>query len=190
MVNSEIFAKALLQRAEADGINVSNLKLQKLVYYCQGYHLAQYNEPLIDADIKAWPHGPVVSSLYAEYRGFGKRDISVPSETNYLEQLSDKALQVIDFVMMELGRLGAWQLRNKSHQESPWLAHYDRDNDSVDFKTITHVELTEFFTVELSKKQDDCLAKHLDKVDLSSERISLPDEIKTEDDFYNWIQSL
>jgi uncharacterized phage-associated protein len=46
------------------GDSLSNLKLQKLVYYAQGFHLALTEKPLFDEAIEAWEHGPVVPGLY------------------------------------------------------------------------------------------------------------------------------
>ena len=52
----------------ADGI--SNLKLQKLLYYAQGCTLALKNAPLFDDPIVAWQHGPVVESIYHKYKSY------------------------------------------------------------------------------------------------------------------------
>ena len=62
-----------------DGDPISPLKLQKLLYYCQGIHLAAYDCPLFDEDIEAWEHGPVVVSIWYKYREYGNRAINAPS---------------------------------------------------------------------------------------------------------------
>ena len=51
-----------------EGDGVSNLKLQKLVYYAQGYYSAIFDNPLFSNEISAWTHGPVISDLYHEYK--------------------------------------------------------------------------------------------------------------------------
>ncbi len=51
------------------------MKLYKLVYYAQAWHLANYGKPLFEEDIEAWPHGPVVRDLYIEFKEFGRRPI-------------------------------------------------------------------------------------------------------------------
>ena len=48
------------------GDTISNLKLQKMMYYRQGFHLAYFGTPLFDEDIVAWQYGPVVPSVYKE----------------------------------------------------------------------------------------------------------------------------
>ena len=58
-------AKYFLAQADEEiGDLISNLKLQKLVYYAQGFYLALHDEALFPEDIEAWTHGPVVPVLY------------------------------------------------------------------------------------------------------------------------------
>ena len=65
-VSAHDVARAL--RARLPGIGA--LKLQKLLYYCQGHHLAATGEPLFTEAIKAWDNGPVVGQLWhAERHG-------------------------------------------------------------------------------------------------------------------------
>lgn len=47
---------------------ISNLKLQKLLYYMQGFHLAYFDTPLFDDDIEAWMYGPVVPCVYNHFK--------------------------------------------------------------------------------------------------------------------------
>ncbi|MGA8142178.1 MAG: type II toxin-antitoxin system antitoxin SocA domain-containing protein, partial [Desulfobaccales bacterium] len=56
---------------EESGELISNLKLQKLVYYAQGFHLVFYDTPLFSERIEAWTYGPVVPDLYHEYKSHG-----------------------------------------------------------------------------------------------------------------------
>ena len=65
---------------EGDGI--SNLKLQKLVYYAQGFYSAMFDKPLFNNTISAWIHGPVVEDLYHDYKQYGSNPIPTPSNFN------------------------------------------------------------------------------------------------------------
>ena len=49
------------------GDYITNLKLQKLVYYAQAWYLAFLDKPLFDEDFEAWVHGPVNRDLYDRY---------------------------------------------------------------------------------------------------------------------------
>ncbi|WP_198678618.1 Panacea domain-containing protein [Pseudidiomarina marina] len=185
MLSNDVFAKALLQRAESKHISVDNLKLQKLTYYCQGYHLAIYKEPAFDGEICAWEHGPVVSELYNTYRGFGSTCIISQADTDYFSEISESVQHIVDWVLETYGRVGSWTLRNKTHQERPWLSHYDSETCKADNRVITHTELQSFFKENLVAAQDSYLAALLDSVE--SEAIDVPEHIQNEDQFYAWI---
>ena len=66
MANCHDVAAYILAKQDDDsGDLISNLKLQKLAYYAQGFCLAMHGRPLFPEAIKAWKHGPVVSELKA-----------------------------------------------------------------------------------------------------------------------------
>lgn len=187
MINHDVFAKALLQRAGDSGLNISHLKLQKLAYYCQGYHLALHNEPLFNAPICAWKHGPVVPGLFHDYKVYGEGFIAIPTGHDYLAELTGSILQVVDFVIGKLGRIGAWELVAKTHQEKPWLSHCNSNTHLPDQREINHQELKDFFSMEVVKVQDTAFARILDAVD--DEYIVVPKTIASRKEFSDWILS-
>lgn len=105
---------------------LTNLKLQKLLYYAQGVYLAINGKPLFNEDILAWEHGPVIREVYNEYKSNGKSPITYIAEKNdsnickLIEDDQCKA-DVLEFVFEEFGQYTAWALRNKTHKEKPWL---------------------------------------------------------------------
>lgn len=105
----------------ADNIDVegiSNLKLQKLLYYAYGGYLALYNQHLFNEPIVAWQHGPVVENVYRQYRAYGSHSIDkfdAPETTFTQEEVG-----VLKWVYEEFGQYTAWALRNKTHEEEPW----------------------------------------------------------------------
>lgn len=101
-----------------DGDPISPLKLQKLLYYCQGIHLAAYDCPLFDEDIEAWEHGPVVVSIWYKYREYGNRAINAPSVV--VSSLADIQKRLVEKVYDAYGQYTAWKLRNLTHQNGPW----------------------------------------------------------------------
>jgi uncharacterized phage-associated protein len=74
-LNSFAIAKYFIWLANETGSFISNLKLQKLVYYTQAWHLALHDLPLFDEDFEAWVHGPVIPDLYHTYKHFGWKPI-------------------------------------------------------------------------------------------------------------------
>lgn len=106
----------LRESVDEDTDNITNLKLQKLLYYAQSAFLALQDEPLFDEEIYAWAHGPVVESVYQKYKKYGSSGI------NNIEQftISDKEEKVLRQVYDTFGAYSAWGLRNLTHSESPW----------------------------------------------------------------------
>lgn len=107
------------QLEESEGI--TPLKLQKLVYYCQGFHLAMFDVPFFHEEIKAWKHGPVVPSLYSRYKHFEGRCIDVPAGIIDDSQLHQNQIDLVTEVVEIYGQFSAWRLRNMTHEESPWI---------------------------------------------------------------------
>lgn len=112
-------AKKIIAKTDVEhGDTISNLKLQKMLYYMQGFHLAFFDIPLFDDDIFAWQYGPVVPSVYKEYKRYDAKAISLP-EGNII-RLTDDEETVFDNVYAEYGQFSAVALMNMSHAEIPW----------------------------------------------------------------------
>lgn len=106
--------------ANDTGSFISNLKLQKLVYYAQAWHLALYGSPLIEEDFQAWIHGPVLPALYTLYKSFGCQPIV--QETNLAEQknIPPDTLSFLKEVADEYFACDAFELEQMTHAEDPW----------------------------------------------------------------------
>lgn len=74
--DAKAVANFFLELAEAEGKKLSPMKLQKLVYYAHGWHFGLVGEPLLDEEVQAWSFGPVIRSLYNEFRSFGADEIT------------------------------------------------------------------------------------------------------------------
>lgn len=131
-------ADYFLCKAEPEvGDFISNLKLQKLVYYAQGFHLAIYDEPLFSDAIVAWEHGPVVESLYRFYKGYGALGIPVPEHFD-AQVFSVEQINLLDDVYKVYGQFSAWKLRNMTHSERPWI-------ETGSNERIAHALMADFF---------------------------------------------
>jgi len=114
-------AKLLLQKVQVLGEQselLTNLKLQKLLYYEQGYHLAYFNTPLFEESIEAWQYGPVVVSVYDEYKRFGNTGIQI--ETMPTISLLPEEQELFDEVFDLYSKYSAIGLMNMTHAEAPW----------------------------------------------------------------------
>lgn len=188
-MNAHEVAQQIVAKATQKRIAVCNLKLQKLLYYAQGYHLAVAKRPLFDNEIEAWDHGPVVNSVYFEYCDYGRNAINAAVQHGVDEDLPADSAQVIDFIMEKYARQDAWILRNQTHRESPWIRHQPIEGERRN-EVIPRAEIGEFFSGELKKDFDSSLAALLDcsEVDIE-EAIELPDSIQSSDQFLEWARS-
>ena len=106
---------------------LTNLKLQKLCYYAQGFSLGKLGRPLFLDDIQRWNHGPVIPNLYQQYKTFGNKPIPAPDNLN-LGLFSAEVRGVLNSVIQRYGGLSAQALRNQTHKESPWKNTPDGGN--------------------------------------------------------------
>jgi len=109
----------LAQQNEDDGSDVTNLKLQKLCYYAQGFHLALYEQPLFGDRVKAWIHGPVIPDVWHRYREHGSAPIPPPSDFDP-GVFDQPTRELLDEVQSVYGQFSPWRLRDMTHREPPW----------------------------------------------------------------------
>lgn len=98
---------------------ISNMKLQKLLYYAQGSFLAVTGQPLFDDPIEAWKHGPVVESVYHQYKGNGGKGIPFEDPFDF-SSFTDEEEELLEEVYNVFGQYSAWKLRDMTHAEAPW----------------------------------------------------------------------
>ena len=109
--------------------SMNHLKLQKLIYYVEAYHLAHFDgESLIKEDFEAWVHGPAVKKVWAYYKGdsilYG--DISIGHKEakeivkKVTDLLSQEQIDLIDDVLAEYGDKSSYHLESLTHEELPW----------------------------------------------------------------------
>lgn len=106
------------------GVNpVGTLKLQKLMYYCQGWKLALTGKPFVLDRIEAWKHGPVFPAIYR----YHSRRAAVESwEWGDATNLSDLDRRIANAVLRIYGDKSGWALREMTHHEAPWQQAWQR----------------------------------------------------------------
>jgi len=109
---------------------LSNLKIQKLLYYAQGAYLAMYDKPLFCENLHAWTYGPVVTDVYHAFKVFGANNVEIDPDfdTNIL---SVEEKNVLDEVYEALGKYTASQLVEMTHNEAPWKLAFGKPNDTI-----------------------------------------------------------
>ncbi len=101
-----------------DSEYITNLKLQKLLYYAQGFYLARTNTPLFKEDFLAWEHGPVVRKIYDKYKSNGANGIKY--DEDFKVTIDVETEKILEEVYEKYGQYTAWKLRNMTHEEKPW----------------------------------------------------------------------
>ena len=139
MYEANNVAKWLLSEAKQQGIAMTHMKLQKLLYYVQAYHIGMTGEPLFSNDIEAWTHGPVVPDVYAIYSKYGSSEISEADDITP----PDDIRSLIVAVFHDKGRYTAYTLSGMTHNENSW-----REAINSASKRITPDMLNKEFTPE------------------------------------------
>ncbi|WP_018682443.1 Panacea domain-containing protein [Actinokineospora enzanensis] len=97
----------------------SPMKLQKLLYYVQGWHLGRFGEPLFPDRIEAWRAGPVVPEVYRRHEG--SREVA-DWPGGDPGALSEADGELVDTVVARYGGFDRHQLSAMTHEEEPWRA--------------------------------------------------------------------
>ncbi len=116
-------AKLLLKLQNFDSLDITNLKLQKLLYFAQGLSLAIYNKPLFEEAIEAWSYGPVVPEVYREFKEYGKTPIPLPTD-DYSHINDSELMNILNLTLQEFNQYSAWKLAEITHSEGPWKDYY------------------------------------------------------------------
>jgi uncharacterized phage-associated protein len=121
---AEWFINWAISDDDDQGEDLTNLKVQKLLYYAQGHYLARYGKPLFSNKIEAWAHGPVVPAIYAEM----KYSKSLKPSPDYDWSVIDRdTTEFLAGIWDAYGQFSAWKLRNMSHATAPWRDRFTPD---------------------------------------------------------------
>ncbi len=118
MTTAQQVADYILWSSHESGSFLSNLKLQKLLYYVQAWHLAVYGRPMFPEKFQAWIHGPAIPEIYRRYESYQWRNIDEGVERPALD---DRAIEFVEEVLEEYGPLDARRLEYLARREEPWI---------------------------------------------------------------------
>ena len=152
---ASLIAYAFVKKGIDEGKFVTQMKLQKLVYFAQGYHLAKYHRSLIKENFQAWLYGPVIPEIYQDFKLYGSRPITdteefTPSSTYKPPfRLDAEAIDTINYSWGVLKDFSAMSLSNWTHQpDGPWSKVYDPDVKST---PISNDDIKQYFEKLLIK---------------------------------------
>ena len=154
-------ARYIVNYCNDKNYSISNLKLQKLLYFVQAYFLiaSPNKEPCFGEAMEAWDFGPVVPVVYSEFKRFGGTNI--PKISNYYinttgkifdyqpvkfenNVISDNDKVLINDVLEKFKWYTAADLVNITHNQDPWIKAYANGRGSV----IGIESMRSYFTYE------------------------------------------
>lgn len=121
-------ANYFIWTARSSGAFLDALKLQKILFFSQGWYLSLYKKPLFSDDFQAWQYGPAIPILYSQYKAFGRKSITIDIEKPLLETEVENLLLFVgqNFLLKNSGLLSG--ITHK--KDSPWKTIRDKNNCS------------------------------------------------------------
>lgn len=116
-------AKYVIKRCNDTNRTISNLKLQKLLYFVQAEFLVSTGCPCFPEEIEAWDFGPVVPEVYHKYKVYGSASIPF-SNTNATFRITSSDRNLINEIVDECAQYSAATLVEITHKQSPWIDAY------------------------------------------------------------------
>lgn len=133
---------------EAEAVYLCPLRLQKLLYYCQGWGLALLGRPLFRQPLCAWKHGPVVCDVYSLFKGRSDcvRPDQIPSTGEVIDRTS---ASLVGVVWREYSRYTPRELVEMTHREPAWKqARGGLPADALSDAVLDHGTMRDFFAAQ------------------------------------------
>lgn len=157
--NIQDVAKYVLLYSFINGLTITPLKLQKLLYYLQSWYLVYFDHALLFEDKpQAWVNGPVYPTIYKAYKHIGIYDQMTPQNTgitcpecSFTDELrstserltfNEDDLNYMSFILQYYGCMGHDKLVFLTHSELPWsekregLEPFESSSEELDLETM------------------------------------------------------
>ncbi len=122
---------------------VSNLRVQKILYFVQAEFLVSKNSACFNDEIQAWSLGPVVPSVYHEYKIFGNSPIPSRGTNGQYYSIDESDKKIIEDIVNQCNEHTTATLVNITHNQTPWIEAFNSSN-----KIITTSSIKAFFSEE------------------------------------------
>lgn len=124
---------------------ITNLSLQKLLYYLEGFAQVLLGERLFHNRCEAWKLGPVYRDIYEKYKVFGKEQIII-DKINIADEFDETHRKVVDYVLKHFAIYNGFTLKEFTHVEAPWMdAHAGYSEDEICEEIISHESIKDYF---------------------------------------------
>lgn len=168
MISPLEVAEYFIIRAYEDGREneITNMKIQKLLYYTQCLHLALYNEPLFAEEIQAWRYNPVCPPAYRFYSEFEANQLPIPTQET-LETLTQETIDLLEEVWQYFGEHHAYFLSDMTHGEFPWkkartgLSSYESSTNPILLEDMQLLGEEKLLEIERNHSHYEPIMRHL-----------------------------
>jgi uncharacterized phage-associated protein len=144
----------LSANSDPEPVPLTHLHLQKLLYLVQGWSLAEWNTPMFDEEVEAWPDGPVVQEVWKRFEQYPKHKAIDPDEAPPFDHLSPSQLEMVRAVWEAYRGYTGPLLRDMTHTRGPWRKTRRGIGDDAKCKrSIPEADMRSFFKSELSSTQ-------------------------------------
>lgn len=139
----KVYEASIIAKWIINKIHPEPLKLQKLLYFAQGYSYAFHDRPLFNEDMEGWVHGPVVPNVYRMYNSYKYNPIDITYEDI---KLDPEAEEILNYVIEKYAKYDAKYLEELTHNQEPWLfSREGLDPDERSDKTIDKQYIANYF---------------------------------------------
>jgi len=144
---ANLVAECIISLSHEKRNPVTNLKLQKVLYYSQAWYLALRKEPFFHEDVEAWVHGPVVPSIFRHYRDCKWSPIpGTPVNSSQFRAHLEEVWRVY-------GGFSAYDLERLTHSEEPWkIARAGLAPDASSNNIISKSSMRDYYSARLNAK--------------------------------------
>lgn len=143
MATAQDVARFFIDYGEKSNERMTNMRVNKLLYFAQGVHLSQAGQPLFPDELEAWPFGPVVASVYHQYKRFDSRPIIDAEAGVYRDSFTESEYGSLLDTARIYGVFTTSTLVDISHKPGgPW---------AVTMKTTEHIIAKDLIQKEFSE---------------------------------------
>jgi len=147
-------AQYFLKLAAKEKKEITNLQLQKLVYYAAVWYFTFFEKKLFNDRIEAWIHGPAIPRLYGHFKGFGFKPIVIPDIENIELSLDPELENFLNNIWSVYGKYDASYLEALTHSELPWQeARKDLDPGMPSNRTIDLQKAKQYYATRLAESK-------------------------------------
>ena len=149
--SAQKISEYILAAFQEVGDPITTAKLHKLLYYVQGWHLAEFNEPAFPERIEAWMHGPKCPHVDALFKGHWH--VPVVQRIEQPQDLDDRLQKLVDEIVDLYGVDTGYSLHVRTRLEAPWneARHGLARHDDQCTPEITHESMKRFFVTEAAR---------------------------------------